>query len=134
MTTSDKDKLLNIKAKLEVALKSIDEILIDWDGDNKSLGGERAIAKICDYAGLTDMQLCEDTRKSSIVFYRRIACYILTDYFGWTQQRVADRLLLNNHASVLHHRNKLRAWMTQKKYAPYEVVIATNNIINNLGL
>ena len=132
METNDKDELFIIKASLEVALRRISNIIKNNDLENDK--GESILAEICRYGKISDMDLCGLTRKSNIIFYRRIACYLLTDYCSWSQDKIANRLDLKSHCTVLFHRNKMRAWMIQPRYAPYEVLTATRNIINNLGL
>lgn len=84
------------------------------------------------YAGLT-MTTLTQSRKGSLIFYKRIMCYIMYDYCNVSYHNIADMVLLTNHATVKHHVDKMRWWMGKPEYAPKEVVETTKNILHRLG-
>lgn len=94
--------------------------------------GEITIDVVLEYAGMTIEQLT-DSRKSGLMFYKRILCYFLHDYCHWTLKNIAVVLRLTNHATTLSHVNKMRWWMANPQYAPYDVITATKNILFKLG-
>lgn len=98
------------------------------------IDGEKAIKTIVDYAGISNNTLIARTKKGTVITWRKIACYILYDYCQWTQQQIADRLMYRKHETVKFHVDKMRMWMSDIRYAPKDLHIATRNIMFNLGL
>ena len=94
--------------------------------------GEKVIKDILSYAGITEEELVERTRKGGVITWRRIACYLLYDYCMWTQQRIADRLFYERHETVAFHANKVRFWMDNPKIAPIDLRIAVRNLIHTI--
>lgn len=127
-----KTELEGIKSMLLVYLQRID-VLLSTEMDSIQLG-ELAIDVICDYAKIPRPQFILATRKATVVVWRKIACYILSDYYDWSLEKIAKVLHYNQHATVLFHRNKMRWWMNNPGQSPRDLIIATRNIMNNLGL
>jgi chromosomal replication initiation ATPase DnaA len=132
MTARNYNELLETKSALERALVLINRIIKDETSYQDK--GEAVVNEICRYSKISELELTQTSRKGGLVFYKRIACFLLADYCKWSLQRIADRLGVESHVTALHHRNKMRTWMKEPRFAPTEIIAATNNIINNLGL
>jgi hypothetical protein len=93
-----------------------------------------AIKAVCDYAGITQDDLCMPRRNGCKVTWRRISAYILYDHCGATQQYIANSLGYAKHENAKHHIEKLRFWLENPDLAPRDEIIATRNIMFKLGL
>ena len=122
--------LLDIKDRLEELREIVLQLIVSEMPQTKQVGLVKEV--ILGYANIT-MEEIADSRKGSNIFYKRIMCYILHDYCNLSYRKVADNVLLTNHATIKHHVDKLRWWMANPKYAPNDVIIATRNILNTLG-
>jgi len=122
--------LQDIRDRIEGLHKAVVQLIIDEMPKNRK--SETVITAVLEYAGMSMKNLTE-SRKSGLVFYKRIMCYILCDYCHIPSQQIADNVKLANHGTVLHHVNKMRWWMSNPKYAPGDLVTATRNILYSLG-
>jgi hypothetical protein len=94
----------------------------------------KVINEVCRYAGITEDALSMPRRFGCVVTWRRITAYILYDHCGITQQQIALRLGYTKHENTKHHVEKLRYWLSNPTVGPRDEIIATRNILNNLGL
>ena len=122
--------LQEVKGKIEELHEIVNKLIIAEMPRNKK--GEIVIEKVLDYAGM-NMEQLTDSRKSGLIFYKRILSYLLHDYCHWTLKNIAVSLRLTHHATILNHVNKMRWWMAHPQYAPYDIITATRNILNMLG-
>ncbi len=122
--------LKQLKDKLESLLFDINRLIINgMQGDERV---EKTIAVVLNYAGLSMADLIE-SRKGGLIFYKRILCYILHDFCSVTYQKIANKINLKSHATARHHTEKMRWWLANPQYADKETIMATNNILKELG-
>ena len=122
--------LQDIRDRIEGLHKAVVQLIIDEMPKNRK--SETVIGAVLEYSGMT-MKTLTESRKSGLVFYKRIMCYILYDYCQISLEQIAEKVKLSNHATVLHHVNKMRWWMSNPQYAPGDLVTATRNILYSLG-
>lgn len=125
------EELIEIKKALEGLLTKVNGFMSARD--TKAQRGELIIAAVCLHGGLTQEQLLKPNRKRGIMACRKMACYVLMDYCGWSSYRVATRLNLKRHGSVLGHRNDMRGWMKEPLYMPVELLEMTEKVLIDSG-
>lgn len=133
------EELKSVRQDLKDALVRVDRLLLA-DGFKiplKEIDIEKqadyVLDVICEYAHITRETLVYRGRKSNIIEWRRIACYILVDYVKMTLESVTKKLEFSTHPNTIHHRDMMRKWMAEPKFAPSDVYIATINILYKLG-
>lgn len=123
------DNMLNEEEKKKQALVRKLENQADPDGRCKAL-----IEEACRLGKIKESELLSESRKQTIVLYRRILCYILSDYLRWKQQKIVDKLNYKNHATVIHHRDIMRYWMANPKGAQENVISNTQKLLKMIGV
>ena len=133
------EELILIKNNLDSALSRIDELIRIYNIENPTAGMSQQqkmdyiLDGICNYGGILRRGLRkEGTRAYRVLFFRRIACYILSKYADFTEHEIADELDLT-HGSVNNHKKKMAIWMDEPRFAPKNLHITTKNILIKLG-
>jgi chromosomal replication initiation ATPase DnaA len=134
------DDLLMLRQNTVDSLKRIDSLLSASDYKTPDLSTltdtarmEYIIDFVCRYGSITKDQILGGRSSKGITPWKRIICYILVDFANVSVGDVMRRMDYKDHNSVFSHRNILKVWMTEPRFAPKDVHIATTNILNQLG-
>jgi chromosomal replication initiation ATPase DnaA len=122
--------LREIRDRLEELHTVVLQVIVNETPTKKQ--GEEVVIAVLKYAGIS-MGRLTDSRKGGLIFYKRIMCYIMYDYCKITFSEIAKKVYLKSHATVKHHVDKMRWWMSNPQYAPSDIVTTTRNILNQLG-
>jgi hypothetical protein len=123
-------ELQQIKGKLLALLSDIDKLTIKELPEGQK--ADKVIDVILNYAGVGKREFFRN-RSEGKMFYKRIMCYVLHDYCHLTHRQVAEKVRLKKPESAKTHTDKMRWWMANPEYAPKDAVLATKNLLNELG-
>lgn len=133
------DELVLLKRDLKQGIDRIDDILLSLGKSAKvpDLSKEKqvefVIDTVCAYGHIRKEDLVDIGHKAGLVEWRRIACYILSDYTLISSHAIKRALGYSSQVTALHHSKKLRTWMKEPRFAPKDTYMATLNLLNQLG-